>query len=83
MFTDASPKDAHLFGVVKALSLEKQSKVYAPLKGSLFFFICHIALCLTKIRAALRLTAKTNTNRELLFNNLFSDFQNFKIKAFI
>uniref|UniRef100_A0A3Q2WE69 von Willebrand factor A domain-containing protein 7-like n=1 Tax=Haplochromis burtoni TaxID=8153 RepID=A0A3Q2WE69_HAPBU len=27
VFTDASPKDAHLFGVVKALSLEKQSKV--------------------------------------------------------
>uniref|UniRef100_A0A3P8R1R1 von Willebrand factor A domain containing 7 n=2 Tax=Astatotilapia calliptera TaxID=8154 RepID=A0A3P8R1R1_ASTCA len=27
VFTDASPKDAHLFAVVKALSLEKQSKV--------------------------------------------------------
>ncbi|XP_063348924.1 von Willebrand factor A domain-containing protein 7 [Pelmatolapia mariae] len=27
VFTDASPKDAHLFDVVKALSLEKQSKV--------------------------------------------------------
>ncbi|XP_078102749.1 von Willebrand factor A domain-containing protein 7 [Sander vitreus] len=27
VFTDASPKDAHLFDVVKALALEKQSKV--------------------------------------------------------
>ncbi|XP_034723657.1 von Willebrand factor A domain-containing protein 7-like [Etheostoma cragini] len=27
VFTDASPKDAHLFDVVKALTLEKQSKV--------------------------------------------------------
>ncbi|XP_030599361.1 von Willebrand factor A domain-containing protein 7 [Archocentrus centrarchus] len=27
VFTDASPKDAHLFDAVKALSLEKQSKV--------------------------------------------------------
>lgn len=27
VFTDASPKDAHLFDAVKALALEKQSKV--------------------------------------------------------
>lgn len=27
VFTDASPKDAHLFDVVKALALKKQSKV--------------------------------------------------------
>lgn len=32
VFTDASPKDAHLFDAVKALALEKQSKVGFHLK---------------------------------------------------
>lgn len=29
VFTDASPKDAHLYNTVKALTLEKQCKVYS------------------------------------------------------
>lgn len=34
VFTDASPKDAHLFDAVKALALEKQSKVGFNLKDN-------------------------------------------------
>lgn len=36
MFTDASPKDAHLFDAVKALALEKQSKVGFHFKENSF-----------------------------------------------
>lgn len=32
VFTDASPKDAHLFDAVKALTLEKQSRVSLEFK---------------------------------------------------
>lgn len=35
VFTDASPKDAHLFDAVKALTLEKQSKVGSNFKDDL------------------------------------------------
>lgn len=39
VFTDASPKDIHLFDAVKALALEKQSKVGFNLKESVSYVI--------------------------------------------
>lgn len=47
VFTDASPKDAHLFDAVKALAFEKQSKVglkfqgySSKIKATLFQALC-------------------------------------------